>query len=123
MKFILNQHGGAQCAEDWPKEADWLEESLDKWYFMRDCILGGLDVFSDGGSTTCGLCHSNADDDQVLHCTDCIVCQATNLPGCRGTPYSKWSVSRNGGIPMTLDEAEAEIEFLESLRPSAADEE
>lgn len=113
MKFELTGDGVVRRTEPWPEEADWLEESIEKWRFMETCIEVGVKIYHDGSSATCGLCHIYSD-----RCDRCPVGVATGESACFGTPYEQWAEMMARDEPMSIEIARAEIKFLESLRES-----
>ena len=94
---------------DWPKDETALELSIQKWEFIVECIKSGQAVKSDGSSNgTCALCA----DFSMLGCNGCPVKEAIGNSGCIDTPYNDWYPPH----PISLDIAEAELEFLKGLR-------
>lgn len=100
-----------------------LEGSIAKWQAIVDG--SGADRLADN----CALCK------EFLDCDGCPVAESTGMTGCLGSPWDKWYraqslLKRNyrGGEWVADTEAlmklaQAELDFLKSLRPSAVSEE
>lgn len=86
-------------------ESDQLELSIAKWKFIVKVKEAGEHISHCGGTNTCALCVG------CHPCSDCIVMmRGGGEPGCNNTPFEKWRYDRS------LENAKAELEFLESLR-------
>ena len=92
-----------------PTAEQALQLSIDKWKLIVALRRGNASVrILDGSHNSCGLCahyyrHGNA-------CSTCPVKMKTGHDSCRMTPYVKWLRDP------TLNHAEQELAFLESLR-------
>lgn len=100
-----------------------LEGSIKKW----EAIVAGIGA--DDGRKNCPLC---AMFYVKFDCKGCPVEAKTKLEVCQGTPYRQWAVyqgMKGEQFPLTVFDtesqrlAQAELDFLISLRPVAADEE
>lgn len=95
--------------------AEALEWSIEKWRFIEENIDTNVG-FSDGGDSTCALCHR-------FLSTNCIGCPVSQLSGqtsCLNTPYEdfvayKRKLLKRGGRKRAM----AERKFLEGLRDIA----
>lgn len=90
-----------------------LAQSIEKWQTIVDFLKNNSQYFSmffeDGGPRTCALCCAHFEN----NCLNCPVKDA-GYPYCEGTPYTKFSNSFD--TDDLLSAAEAEVEFLKSLR-------
>ena len=89
-----------------------LSVSIAKWQFIVDCLMEGQQVYNDGGMVTCGLCqvHLIPFPKYSEECVGCPVFSKTGAKYCRTSPYSIWKFDK------TLAHAQAELDFLKSLR-------
>jgi len=87
-------------------EPNALELSIAKWRFIVGAMEAGNTVVSCGGSRTCALCRR-----ALFRCCDCpVVVRGGSEESCLDTPYTAFEADP------TLENAQAELEFLESLR-------
>lgn len=105
------------------KTREALEGSIAKW----QAILAGTGT--DRMSTNCPLCQLFYDefdeeynsDYRTLNCSGCPVRGHTKQTDCAGTPYEAWVKAGGRGktadTPELKDLAQAELDFLVSLRP------
>lgn len=100
-----------------PETITALRGSIAKW----EGIVAG--TASDGGTDNCSLCqlfHSDffsedeLDEGERECCLGCPVFNVTGKRGCQGTPYDDYSDKG------TLENAQAELDFLKSLLPGSA---
>ena len=91
-----------------------LEGSIEKW----ERIVAG--TWGDMGSINCPLCREFM---QVNGCPDCPVCTKTEKSLCEGSPYTAWDEytkeNRRVFDAESLRLAQAELDFLKSLRPQS----
>lgn len=105
-----------------------LEGSIKKW---EEIVAGEGD---DQGPNNCPLCHlfqaeADPDDPEGLQeCFGCPVSKKVSTDGCRETPYTAWNdktswtaadrKDRMATTPELVALAQAELDFLKSLRPT-----
>lgn len=109
-EFYIGRDGAVKV-DGFPEDMgvhEALEYSIRKWEIVCDHHPV---VRHDGSNSTCGLCYLYYDDS----CEGCPVYKATGQDSCLGTPYYYWTRSR------LLEDAQAELEFLKSLRATLED--
>jgi len=115
--FWLDACGDVRAEGPWPSdEAGALEASIEHWRAIVSLLERGDDVQSCGNAEACALCHrAGVGALGHLECTLCPVFRSTKERGCLGTPYMRFEDAEDTAEQLAV--AEAEVAFLESLRP------
>jgi hypothetical protein len=103
--------------QPWPESAaECLEWAIQKWkYIVKIFEEEGIDgdKFQDRGYQTCALCQRFKTSNDNGECFGCPVRERVGVTGCGFTPYETFSEVS------TVENARAELEFLEGLRDLA----